>query len=212
MRRISGPNLEDNGTVPTKRDDLSPSGKEQEPSGSSKDRSGIGGHPSGLTTLFLTEMWERFSYYGMRALLVLYMVAPAGGGGLGFDVTKATRIYGIYTGAVYFTNVFGGLLADSFLGARLAVLLGGIIIACGHFSMALQPLPSFYAGMFLIVVGTGLLKPNISVMVGKLYDEDDPRRDSGFSLFYMGINVGAMIAPLICAPIARQSPMQFSAP
>lgn len=184
--------------------DLSQSGKEPEPSGSAKDRPGIGGHPAGLTTLFLTEMWERFSYYGMRALLVLYMVEPAGGGGLGFDVAKATRIYGIYTGAVYFTNIFGGLLADKVLGARLAVLLGGIIIASGHFSMALQALPSFYAGLFLIVIGTGLLKPNISVMVGKLYREDDPRRDSGFSIFYMGINLGAMIAPLICGYIGQR--------
>jgi len=165
---------------------------------------GIGGHPAGLTTLFLTEMWERFSYYGMRALLVLYMVEPAAGGGLGFDVSKATRIYGMYTGAVYFTNIFGGLLADSLLGARLAVLIGGIIIACGHFSMALQALPSFYSGLFLIVIGTGLLKPNISVMVGKLYREDDPRRDSGFSIFYMGINLGAMVAPLVCGYIGQR--------
>ena len=185
-------------------DDLHQSVKVKESSRSAEDRAGIGGHPAGLTTLFLTEMWERFSYYGMRALLVLYMVAPAGGGGLGFDVSKATRIYGIYTGAVYFTNIFGGLLADSLLGARLAVLLGGIIIACGHFSMALQALSSFYLGLFLIVIGTGLLKPNISVMVGKLYREGDPRRDGGFSIFYMGINLGAMIAPLICGYIGQR--------
>lgn len=169
-----------------------------------RERTGIGGHPAGLTTLFLTEMWERFSYYGMRALLVLYMVEPVTGGGLGFDVARATRIYGLYTGAVYFTNIFGGMLADSLLGARLAVLLGGIIIACGHFSMTLQALPWFYAGLFLIVIGTGLLKPNISVMVGKLYREDDPRRDSGFSIFYMGINLGAMIAPLVCGYIGQR--------
>ena len=204
MRRISGPNLEGIRTVPTDFDALSQSAIRQEPSENAGDRAGIGGHPAGLTTLFLTEMWERFSYYGMRALLVLYMVAPAGGGGLGFEVTKATRIYGIYTGAVYFTNIFGGLLADRMLGARLAVLLGGIIIACGHFSMALQALPSFYVGLFLIVIGTGLLKPNISVMVGKLYREGDPRRDSGFSIFYMGINLGAMIAPLICGYIGQR--------
>lgn len=179
-------------------------GNGQKPPGSLKDETGIGGHPAGLTTLFFTEMWERFSYYGMRALLVLYMVAPASGGGLEFGVAKATRIYGIYTGAVYFTNIFGGLLADRFLGARLAVLLGGIIITCGHFSMALQALPAFYAGMFLIIIGTGLLKPNISVMVGKLYGEDDPRRDSGFSIFYMGINLGAMIAPLICGYLGQR--------
>ncbi|MDQ2855624.1 MAG: peptide MFS transporter [Acidobacteriota bacterium] len=177
---------------------------EPQPRGSSQDRTGIAGHPAGLTTLFLTEMWERFSYYGMRALLVLYMVAPLSGGGLGFDVSKATRIYGMYTGAVYFTNIFGGVLADRFFGARLAVLLGGIIIACGHFSMAFHALPTLYAGMILIVLGTGLLKPNISVMVGNLYDQDDPRRDSGFSIFYMGINLGAMIAPLICGYIGQR--------
>jgi POT family proton-dependent oligopeptide transporter len=204
MRLISGPKLEDISAVTTDTGDWSQSGEGQERRESAKDRASIGGHPAGLTTLFLTEMWERFSYYGMRALLVLYMVAPGGDGGLGFDVTKATRIYGIYTGAVYFTNIFGGLLADSLLGARLAVLLGGIIIACGHFSMALQALPSFYVGLFLIVIGTGLLKPNISVMVGKLYREDDPRRDSGFSIFYMGINLGAMIAPLICGYIGQR--------
>ena len=168
----------------------------------SRSTDGKSRHPAGLTTLFLTEMWERFSYYGMRALLVLYMVDP--GSGLGFDVPKATRIYGMYTGAVYFTNIFGGLLADRFLGARLAVLLGGIIIASGHFSMAMQALPSFYAGLVLVALGTGLLKPNISVMVGKLYAEDDPRRDSGFSIFYMGINLGAMIAPLICGYIGQR--------
>jgi len=187
--------------------EVSSSAEMHEPSLAAKsdDRSGIGGHPAGLTTLFLTEMWERFSYYGMRALLVLYMVAPAAGGGLGFEVSKATRIYGMYTGAVYFTNIFGGLLADRFFGARLAVLLGGIIIACGHFSMALQAWPpSFYLGIFLIVIGTGLLKPNISVMVGKLYRDDDPRRDSGFSIFYMGINLGGMIAPLICGYIGQR--------
>jgi POT family proton-dependent oligopeptide transporter len=161
-------------------------------------------HPAGLRPLFLTEMWERFSYYGMRSLLVLYMVAPAVSGGLGFDVPKATRIYGIYTGAVYFTNIFGGLAADNLLGARLAVLIGGIIIACGHFSMALQAMPSFYLGLILVALGTGLLKPNVSVMVGQLYDENDPRRDSGFSIFYMGINLGAMIAPLVCGYIGQR--------
>jgi proton-dependent oligopeptide transporter, POT family len=168
------------------------------------DTSGIGGHPQGLTTLFFTEMWERFSYYGMRALLVLYMVAPQSAGGLELDTVKATSIYGTYTSAVYFTNIFGGLLADRLLGARLAVLLGGIIIAAGHFSMAFHSPIFFYCGLFFIVIGTGLLKPNISAMVGKLYAEDDPRRDSGFSIFYMGINLGAMIAPLVCGYIGQR--------
>ncbi|MBI3651415.1 MAG: peptide MFS transporter [Acidobacteria bacterium] len=168
------------------------------------DRSGIGGHPSGLTTLFFTEMWERFSYYGMRAILVLYMVAPLSIGGLEFPTVKATSIYGAYTSAVYFTNLFGGWLADKFFGARLAVLLGGIIIASGHFCMAVPAMPFFYLGLVLIALGTGLLKPNISTMVGGLYGKDDPRRDSGFSIFYMGINVGAMLAPIVCGYIGQR--------
>jgi POT family proton-dependent oligopeptide transporter len=171
---------------------------------SHKDTSGIGGHPKGLTTLFFTEMWERFSYYGMRALLLLYMVAPVASGGLEFDTVKATSIYGTYTGAVYFTTLFGGWMADKFLGARLAVLFGGIVIASGHFAMVFPSLISFYTGLVLIALGTGLLKPNISTMVGGLYGADDPRRDSGFSLFYMGINLGAMIAPIICGYLGQR--------
>ena len=159
------------------------------------DSSGIGGHPRGLTTLFFTEMWERFSYYGMRAILILYLVAAPASGGLGFDTAKAAAIYGSYTSAAYLTAVPGGWLADRFLGARRAVLYGGILIALGHFSMALGPLSFFFGGMILIVVGTGLLKPNISTMVGALYSENDPRRDAGFSIFYMGINLGALISP-----------------
>ena len=169
-----------------------------------KDTGGIGGHPKGLTTLFFTEMWERFSYYGMRALLVLYMVAPVAGGGLEFDTVKATSIYGTYTSAVYFTTLFGGWLADKFLGARLAVLLGGLVIAAGHFSMVFPSMAFFYTGLVFIALGTGLLKPNISTMVGGLYSANDPRRDSGFSLFYMGINLGAMIAPIICGYIGQR--------
>jgi POT family proton-dependent oligopeptide transporter len=149
-------------------------------------------------------MWERFSYYGMRAILVLYMVAPLASGGLEFDTVKATSIYGTYTSAVYFTTLFGGWLADKLLGARLAVLLGGLIIAAGHFSMAIPATPFFYLGLILIALGTGLLKPNISTMVGGLYDKDDPRRDSGFSLFYMGINLGAMLAPIVCGYIGQR--------
>lgn len=168
------------------------------------DTSGIGGHPKGLTTLFFTEFWERFSYYGMRAILVLYMVAPLAQGGLGYDVAKATGIYGTYTMSVYLTAVPGGWIADRILGARLAVLIGGIIIALGHFSMAFPSLPSFYGGMAMIAAGTGLLKPNITTMVGGLYAPDDPRRDSGFSLFYMGINLGAMLAPLVCSYLGQR--------
>src|SRR5262245_51146209 len=168
------------------------------------DSSGIGGHPSGLTTLFFTEMWERFSYYGMRAILILYMVAAPSIGGLGFDTAKAAAIYGAYTGAVYLMAVPGGWVADRFLGARTAVLYGGILIALGHFSMALGPLSFFFAGMILIVIGTGLLKPNISTMVGSLYSENDPRRDAGFSVFYMGINLGALISPLGCGYLGQR--------
>src|SRR5882762_868482 len=173
------------------------------------DASGFGGHPKGLGPLFFTELWERFSYYGMRAILVLYMVAPATSGGLGFDTKHAASIYGTYTMSVYLTALPGGLIADHLLGARLAVLLGGIVIACGHFTMALPQvfngLTSFYLGMVLIAIGTGLLKPNISAMVGGLYRENDPRRDSGFSIFYMSINIGAMIAPLVCGFLAQSS-------
>jgi proton-dependent oligopeptide transporter, POT family len=167
------------------------------------DHSGIAGHPRGLSTLFFTELWERFSYYGMRAILVLYMVAPVGQGGLGFDTKHAASIYGTYTMSVYLTALPGGLLADRLLGARLAVLLGGIVIACGHFSMVFHSMTFFYLGMVLIAVGTGLLKPNISAMVGNLYTENDPRRDSGFSIFYMGINIGAVLAPLAVGYLAQ---------
>jgi proton-dependent oligopeptide transporter, POT family len=171
---------------------------------STLDTSGIGGHPAGLTTLFLTEMWERFSYYGMRALLLLYMAAALDKGGLGFSDATATSIYGTYTMSVYLTPLLGGWIADRFLGARAAVLWGGIIIAAGHFSMAFSSLPTFYAGLILVAAGTGLLKGNVSTMVGGLYSEDDPRRDSGFSIFYMGINLGAMIAPIVCGYLGQK--------
>jgi POT family proton-dependent oligopeptide transporter len=167
------------------------------------DASGFAGHPRGLAPLFFTELWERFSYYGMRAILVLYMVAPVAQGGLGFDTKHAASIYGTYTMSVYLTALPGGLIADHLLGARLAVLLGGIVIACGHFTMVFNSMTTFYLGMVLIAIGTGLLKPNISAMVGGLYRENDPRRDSGFSIFYMGINIGAVLAPLVCGYLAQ---------
>lgn len=163
----------------------------------------FGQHPSGLTTLFFTEMWERFSYYGMRAILMLYMVASVSEGGLGFSVPQAAYVYGTYTMMVYMMSIPGGFMADRFLGTRLAVLLGGAIIACGHFSLAFQGLPAFYAGLALIVIGTGLLKPNISTMLGSLYEQGDIRRDGGFSIFYMGINIGAALAPLVCGFLAQ---------
>ena len=157
------------------------------------------GHPRGLSTLFFTEMWERFSYYGMRALLMLFMVAPATRGGLGFDDRTAGAIYGLYTSMVYMATLPGGWVADRLIGQRRAVLYGGILITSGHFSLAFPSLATFYLSLFLIVIGTGLLKGNVSVLVGTLYGPDDKRRDAGFSLYYMGINLGAFIAPLVCS-------------
>jgi POT family proton-dependent oligopeptide transporter len=162
------------------------------------------GHPRGLATCFFTEMWERFSYYGMRALLILYMVAPVDKGGLAFSTEKGASIYGWYTMGVYAMSVPGGWVADKLLGLYRSVLLGGIIIACGHFMMAYPSLPTFYAGLISIVIGTGLLKPNVSGIVGTLYSKEDVRRDAGFSIFYMGINLGAFIAPLICGPLGQR--------
>ena len=162
------------------------------------------GHPRGLATCFFTEMWERFSYYGMRALLILYMVGSTQQPGLGFGEKRAATIYGIYTMMVYLMGIPGGWVADKWLGHYRAVLVGGIIIALGHFSMAVPGLPFFYTGLGLIVIGTGLLKPNVSTMVGTLYSKDDKRRDSGFSIFYMGINLGAFIAPLICGALGQR--------
>ncbi len=164
---------------------------------------GIGGHPRGLTTLFFAEMWERFSYYGMRALLMLFMVKTAAEGGLGFDTKSAAAVYGTYTMSVYLLSILGGFIADNFIGARRAVLVGGIIIATGHFTMALGNIVSFYTGLVLIAMGTGLLKPNISTMVGSLYRPTDERRDAGFSIFYMGINIGAFLSPLVTGYLAQ---------
>lgn len=160
-------------------------------------------HPRGLYPLFFTELWERFSYYGMRALLTLFMVAPVAAGGLGFDTARAGMIYGTYAMSVYMLSIPGGFLADNFLGARRSVLIGGIIIACGHFTLALRSETTFFFGLVLIALGTGLLKPNISTMVGSLYEPGDARRDAGFSIFYTGINIGAFSAPLITGWLAQ---------
>jgi proton-dependent oligopeptide transporter, POT family len=167
------------------------------------DTGGLGGHPRGLTTLFFTELWERFSYYGMRALLVLFMVKTAAEGGLGYDTKQATAVYGTYTMSVYLLSILGGFIADNFIGARRAVFVGGIIIATGHFTMALNSTATFYAGLVFVALGTGLLKPNISTMVGSLYRPDDERRDAGFSIFYLGINLGAFAAPLVTGYLAQ---------
>jgi POT family proton-dependent oligopeptide transporter len=161
------------------------------------------GHPRGLSTLFFTEMWERFSYYGMRALLILFMTAPAAAGGLGFDTAVAGAVYGLYTSMVYMSTLPGGWVADRLIGPRRAVLYGGIVIAAGHFSMAFPSVATFYLGLTLIVIGTGLLKGNAAVIVGALYGADDNRRDAGFSIYYMGINLGAFIAPLVCGYLGQ---------
>jgi POT family proton-dependent oligopeptide transporter len=165
---------------------------------------GFFGHPAGLSTLFFTEMWERFSYYGMRAFLILYMTAPAAAGGLGFADARAASIYGTYTGSAWGASILGGVVADRLLGQYRSALLGGIVIAAGHFTLAFKSLPSFYTGLALIVLGTGLLKPNVSTLVGSLYAPGDTRRDAGFSIFYMGINLGAFIGPLIAGYLAQR--------
>ena len=174
----------------------------QDAATSAYDRSFFG-HPAGLSTLFFTEMWERFSYYGMRAILLLYMTKAFTEGGLALDEKYAGLIYGTYVSSVWYLPLPGGWLADRILGARRAVLIGAIIIACGHYSMAVNSKLTFYAGLILIACGTGLLKPNISAMVGQLYSEEDKRRDSGFSIFYTGINLGAFLAPLLVGFLAQ---------
>jgi proton-dependent oligopeptide transporter, POT family len=157
------------------------------------------GHPRGLSTLFFTEMWERASYYGMRALLILFMTTAVTGDnpGMGIEVGTASAIYGLYTGLVYLLALPGGWVADNLWGQRRAVFVGGCIIAAGHFSLAIPSRTTFFLGLVLIVMGTGLLKPNVSTMVGELYPEGGARRDAGFSIFYMGINTGAIIGPTI---------------
>lgn len=181
------------------------------------------GHPRPLFTLFMTEMWERFSYYGMRVLLVLYMIqhlfqqAEAGKQVWGYATIKgilesfygemshqalSSQIYGLYTGFVYFTPFFGGLLADRFLGQRRSVYIGGILMAIGHFLMAVESL--FFPALLFLILGNGFFKPNISTQVGGLYEENDPRRDGAYTLFYMGINLGAILSPLICGTLGQK--------
>ena len=160
------------------------------------------GHPRGLATLFFTEMWERYSYYGTRALLLLYMTDIVIHGGMGFSVMKGGLIYGFYVSMVYLLTVPGGWVADRIIGQRKAVLLGGILISAGNFCLASPGIAAFYSGLVLLMIGTGLLKANVSAIVGQLYRQGDHRRDSGFSIFYMGINIGALISPIICGWIA----------
>lgn len=156
------------------------------------------GHPKGLYILFFTELWERYSYYGMRAILVLYMVSKIGENnpGLGWDETTALSIYGWYTMAVYLASVPGGIIADRFLGQKKMVMIGGIFLCLGHSVLAVNETWAFFLGLCLIVLGCGALKPNISTMVGGLYEQNDHRRDAGFTIFYIGINLGAFLAAL----------------
>lgn len=158
---------------------------------------GFNNHPRGLRTLFFTEMWERFSFYGMRGLLVLFLTALVQNGGLGLNDKTATAIYGLYTASIYLASLPGGWVADRLIGARNAVFLGGILIIIGQFTLVLPSIHTFFLGLLLVVMGTGLLKPNISVMVGQLYPEGGVRQDSGFTIFYMGINVGAALGSVL---------------
>ena len=162
------------------------------------------GHPRGLATLFFTEMWERFSYYGMRAILILFLTDRIANGGLGFNDSKAGAVYGLYVSMVYMLCLAGGWVADRITGQRRAVLVGGIFIACGEFCLVVPSDFSFYTGLVLLMMGTGLLKGNVSTIVGQLYSKGDARRDSGFSIFYMGINLGSLISPIFCGYVGEK--------
>lgn len=167
-------------------------------------QTGFFGHPKGLFTLFFTEFWERFSYYGMRAILIYYMYYEVTKGGLGLDRTTANSIMAIYGSLVYMSGIIGGWIADRILGTARTVVYGGVMIMIGHIILAFPgSVTALFVSMFFIVIGTGLLKPNVSSIVGDLYSEEDPRRDSGFSIYYMGINMGAFIAPLIVGTIGQ---------
>lgn len=162
-------------------------------------------HPPGLYMLFLTEMWERFSYYGMRALLVMYLTTEFVRGGLGVDKVSAMTLYGNFTALVYLTPLAGGYISDRYLGQRKAITIGGIIMALGQFTLfSNQSLTALYIGLFLLIIGNGFFKPNISTIVGHLYPDGDHRRDSAFTIFYMGINAGSFLAPLVCGTLAEK--------
>lgn len=173
---------------------MTTNGSAPPPISPSPDDRAFFGHPRGLAVLFFTELWERFGFYGMRALLILYLTV-----GLEFEASKAGALYGLYTSLVYLIGLPGGWLADRLLGQQRAVLYGGILLAIGYCSLIIPGMTAFYIGLLIIIIGTGLLKPNISAIVGKLYTTDDERRDAGFSLFYMGINFGAALGPIICS-------------
>jgi len=162
------------------------------------------GHPIGLFVLFFTELWERFSYYGMRAILVLYIYSSIEKGGLGWTKSEALELYGWYTMLVYVMSIPGGILADKMLGQKKTVMLGGLLLVLGHSILAVEAMWAFYAGLGLIILGVGCLKPNISTMVGGLYKKGDPRRDSGFTIFYIGINIGAFLSALIVGYVGEK--------
>lgn len=164
------------------------------------------GHPSGLYVLFFTEMWERFSYYGMRAILVLFLVSSFQDGGWGWERSEALGLYGLYTGLVYITPIFGGILADKFLGYRNAVIIGALIMTLGHASMALEVFSDllFYLGLIFLIIGNGFFKPNISSIVGQLYKTEGRDKDAGYTIFYMGINSGAFLGILLCGYIGEK--------
>jgi len=154
-------------------------------------------HPKGLPVLFSTEMWERFSFYTMRAIFALYMITPKSAGGLGFSGELTATIYGLYVGLVYFTPFLGGIIADRYLGIRKSITVGGIFFIIGHLLLAVPPVPFFFAGLLFLIMGNGMFKPNISTMLGNLYREVPERRDDGYNIFYMGINLGAFLSPLV---------------
>ncbi|WP_233414632.1 peptide MFS transporter [Thermaerobacillus caldiproteolyticus] len=162
-------------------------------------------HPPGLYLLFFTELWERFSYYGMRGILILYLTTELVSGGLGFDRSVAMLIYGFFTGTVYFTPMIGGVLSDRFLGRRLAITIGGVTMAIGNLILfAINTKLGLYIGLLLLIIGNGFFKPNISTLVGELYDPNDKRKDAAFTIFYMGINYGALFSPLVCGFLAEK--------
>jgi len=159
----------------------------------------IFGHPTGLFQLFFAEMWERFSYYGMRALLTLYLIK----GFLGMNDGEAYGIYGAYTALVYMTPYFGGMLADRLLGRRRAVIVGGVLMAMGHLLMTIENRNAFFVALGLLIAGNGFFKPNISTMVGELYPKASEKKDAGFTIFYMGINLGAAMSPIVCGYVGE---------
>ncbi|MBZ0264511.1 peptide MFS transporter [bacterium] len=163
-------------------------------------------HPRGMIVLFFTEMWERFSFYTMLSILALYMKETIDGGGLGFSIFQTGQIYGLYTGIVYFTPIFGGLIADRVWGIRKTVIIGGLFMMAGHFLLAFRPLPFFFSALVCLVIGNGMFKPNISTMLGNLYRDMPEKKDDGYNIFYMGINLGAFLSPIVASSLRSLHP------